>query len=212
MAAEEYDSNRFEAVLIFDVMRSMERAEESDHPADQRDLIRTIFACMEGLVWGYKDYVTGIALQTDDLQAIEREALEQRTFFVDGSGMIKEQARFLSMTAMLRLVTRIAERMNPMIKIDFGDTGWDSLRKAIRIRNRITHPKVVEDLIVGQADIDVSFEALHWVMKVTLVAMNASVKRLQQFTDDLRAFHRALKQGDERALKLYEQARSEMPD
>ena len=46
----------------------------------------------------------------------------------------------------------------------FEGTGWDDFRKLIKVRNRITHPKVDEDTSISSNDINTAKSVLTWYL------------------------------------------------
>jgi hypothetical protein len=57
----------FLGILLHDVLQSMQRRTASDTQASRRDLIRTMFAAIEGASWEYRKRVRDIAVELDRL-------------------------------------------------------------------------------------------------------------------------------------------------
>ena len=48
----------------------------------------------------------------------------------------------------------------------FSDSGWDSFQKTIKIRNRLTHPKALEDLNITEEDGSIILAGFNWYKDV----------------------------------------------
>jgi hypothetical protein len=190
-------------ILIQDVILSLERHDHQSTQANKRDLVRTIFAAIEGLIWMYRVEIRFHANVIDPLSPIQEIALAEKSYAVDERGEIKEQVRFIPIPAMIRLTTRIAEQICPELKIDFGALGWTDLKQAIKVRNRITHPKNTSDLNVSEADIAISQSGLFWFLDLFEKVLNALHSATTNYLADVRDLTKLLKSGDETALAQY---------
>ena len=105
---------------------------------------------------------------------------------------------------MIRLTVNIAKIICPDLEVDFGDGGWEALKKAILVRNRITHPKCIGDMHVSDSDVETAQAGFFWlfdmavhVMEQTLHEHRIDFEILKQIVDDLSA-------GDPETLALYQ--------
>jgi hypothetical protein len=196
----------FHLILMNDVLLSMERVERADTQTSRRDLIRTTFAAIEGYVWQYRSHVRFMVETVSEIPPIMALALAEATYVVSETGKLSEQTRFVSLTAMIRLVTRLAEANCAGLKIDFSDQGWSNVQQAIDIRNRITHPKNHSDLTITDEDIEISRDGFFWLIIMMLRVMQASVDRSSHFLDEFTKLLGQLKSGDPAALADYRKA------
>ncbi len=194
----------FLGILMHDVLLSIQRRDSDDTQATRRDLIRTMFAAIEGASWEYREHVRSIATDLDALSPLVEMALSEKTYRVTENGEIKEQVRYISMPALIRVTTRLAEDVCPGFEFDFKNDGWANFKTSIRIRNRITHPKSIRDLKITDDEIAVCQSAFFWIihltqyfMELTMLELSHRTKRLKQFVDKLVA-------GDETALAEYQ--------
>jgi hypothetical protein len=199
-------NDSFMGMLIHDVIAALERREVNDDQTSRRDLVRTLFAAIEGLVWVYRENVRAVANDIDPLSPIMELAFAEKTYSVDEKGHVQEQQRFISMLAMIRLASRVAEKICPELKIDFGVSGWTDLQLAIKVRNRITHPKSLSDLNITKGDIEISESALLWLLKLMESVMTATLSASKQDYSEFILFAEKLRSGDEEALALYRAA------
>lgn len=208
MASNEPDN--FLNILVKDVAVSMSRKAASDTQVTRRDLIRTAFAAIEGLVWIFREEVIDAAESTYGLEDDEKAIFEERQLSITEQGKISAQSRFISLASTIRLVARIASRINEADDVDFSGRDWDRFRKAIAVRNRITHPKSVGDLHVTEDDVDQVTNALFWFLErhTDVLARTVTTRKshLGQFKDvlhklesddpEITALYDALRQSD----------------
>ena len=100
----------------------------------------------------------------EPLSQIQEFAFAEKSYAVSDNGQIQEQIRFVSIPSMIRLTTQIAEQLDTELEIDFGVVGWADLKQAIKVRNRITHPKSISDLDISDTDIAIIQSGLLWFL------------------------------------------------
>lgn len=187
-----------------DVMASLERERVQPSQQNRRELVRTIFAAIEGTVWEYRLHITGIARELDVLTKEQEFALSEVSFQVSDTGKIGKQARFIPLTSMFRLVTRIAKSLEPEFEVRFDTEGWERFRQAAAIRNRVTHPKRQADLEIEAQDIAICLGAFYWLFDVTEVAMTAANAAFASHVRQMKEILQALKDGDPEAIAAYQ--------
>jgi FlaG/FlaF family flagellin (archaellin) len=184
-------------------MSSIELHDIEPTQAHKRNSVRTIFTAIEGLSWLYREDIRSTANTIDPLSPLMELAFTETSYFVNEKGHVQEQTRFISMPAMIRLASRVAEQICPKLKIDFGVTGWTDLQLAIKVRNRVTHPKSISDLQVSDGDIEISKSALLWFLELTNDVMEATLSASTQYLSELRFITEKMKAGDEKILEQY---------
>lgn len=187
----------------------MSRQAQANTLPNRRGLVRTFIAAVEGLAWMYREHVVEVAETMGLLSEDERRALSETTYFVGEDGRISEQRRFISTTAMVRLTARIAANCALGDQPDFGVEGWENLKQTIRLRNRITHPKVETDLDVSVEDVTRARSAFFWFSELMMSEMARANDTLRNFSEGLWEVVRLLEAGDEAALKLYHRLQAE---
>lgn len=186
----------FASILLADVASAMHRYENEKSQQARRDMIRALFAAIEGYIWLYREHVVDVAKSMSALTVEEESALSELDHRVSEQGKIVTQPRFLPTLSAFRLTTRIASRLNPALTISFDTGDWDRLRAAISVRNRITHPKRETDLSIGDDDLKIAQSAFYWVMDATLGAREATNEASRQHNAELRAILSGLEDGD----------------
>ena len=203
---DEIARDSFIGILLFDVMDAIDRHDDAPTQSGKRDLIRTTFAAVEGVSWIFREHVVEAARAMSELEPAEEVALSETSYQVSDQGRITEQARYRPLLAAVRLPARIAEKLAPTVKIDFSGRDWAHLKEAIKIRNRITHPKSRSDLILSDKDIQRSIGALFWLLNGTSDVMDAANLSYKDYVGQLRDLLEHLNAGDPATLALYEAA------
>jgi hypothetical protein len=196
----------FFGILSHDVVICWERIEVADTQATRRDLIRTMFAAIEGYVWEYRAFVKSIVNDIGTVSPIMELALTETSYSVNDQGRLEEHIRPIPVTSMIRLVTKLAEEHCPELKIDFSTTGWSNLKQTIKIRNRITHPKSASDLEVTPEDIAISQAGFFWLLALIADVMEATKNASANHLAALRSVFEKLISGDPQTLADYQAA------
>ncbi|GLV20281.1 hypothetical protein TomMM35A_01440 [Sphingobium sp. TomMM35A] len=197
----------FLATLAMDVQYALDQADQSKRGSDHRNALRAIISAIEGAVWIYRAHVLSVAQSLGMSTSKLELAFSEMSVHVSEEGKIKEQQRFVATTAMIRLATRTAEELCPGLEIDFSDAAWSKLRSAIRLRNRITHPKSLEDLSVSLEDLDAAQTGFNWFLTNVAMVMEATLGQLKAFNVEAKDFIEKLNTGDPDTIALYERAR-----
>lgn len=193
----------FIRILLGDVVRADQAHQANPDQTAKRDFVRTTFAAIEGSVWIFREHIRGLALATGSLEEAERIALSETTYSVDKAGHISAQPKFLTLIATIRLCADIAERIAPASSIDFSAAGWGNLGEAIQVRNRITHPKALHDLVLSDQDIKSCANALHWFLEVSTGAMRETISVAREHVEGISDVLSDLKSGDEPTWEIY---------
>lgn len=128
----------------------------------KRNFVRALFAWIEAVSYLMRQYVLkGVRTEvlTEESMLILLAASE-RSFYIDGKGDIVEQ-RLKTRTSNLLLFSlkAFAERLGLSLTVDKGGRNWQAYSHALRIRDRLTHPKASDDLELTEGDIEVVREA-----------------------------------------------------
>ncbi len=63
---------------------------------------------------------------------------------------------------MINAYDNLADKLKIPIKFKRNNAGWDAMTKAIKIRDRITHPKKPSDLVISDSDMKIFKRAVEW--------------------------------------------------
>jgi hypothetical protein len=115
--------------------------------ANRRFYVRAIFSLIEEVVEQHKRLLLDLAEQNIiTLSPGVNEALSERAYVVNQNGTVREREQYLQLERKLRAVYRAAgEAFHQSLDTDFGGQGWQTFRKALDIRDRLTHPKTFDN-------------------------------------------------------------------
>lgn len=193
----------FQSIVLRDVLRSIERFEKNNSQNCKRDLIRTMFAGLEGNLWALKEFVKSTSEDLGLLPSLVNMALSEKDYSVSEQGEVKEKIRFISMPITIKLIAKLMRGISSELVIDFGSDGWSNLNKAIKIRNRITHPKHITDLEISDEDIATSMSGFFWFLSLSEQVMVAGNAASSAYLDELRVITELLKNEDAEIMKYY---------
>ncbi|CAH0495204.1 hypothetical protein [Novosphingobium sp. CECT 9465] len=196
----------FVATLIKDAEAAIRRFGSSGREVQQarRDLVRSLHATIEGVVWAFREHVRSSSKTMDLLTSAEEAVLSETTFQVSDSGAISIQPRYLPMLGAVRLACKIATKINPTFSVNFDGKEWADFRQAVATRNRLMHPKTLADLAVSSGEIATVISSFFWILEVSIRAMEASVEALRDFVTKLDEVLQGLKIGDPEIVQMVE--------
>jgi hypothetical protein len=190
---DQSDQTFFPGVLVNDVLVAIKRLHEVDDPTHRRELVRTISASIEGLHWQLKNDL--LENCRDKLSILEQAAMQEETFFVDGHGEVHSQPRYLPLTDAIRLVIEVVKRVRPTYEIDLTHPGWACLKQTIKLRNRLVHPKKLEELAVTDAERNAAVRGFRWFLARAIEVLRQQNEYLTAEIEELEAELRQLEQG-----------------
>ena len=97
------------------------------------------------------------------LSGPEAALLAEETYELSDKGEPVTKPNYLQLPKNIKFTFRIMTRAYGVkydLKLD--DLGWDSFLKAVKIRNRIVHPKQIQDLSISNEEIEIAGVALMW--------------------------------------------------
>jgi hypothetical protein len=140
----------------------------NDEEANRRFYVRAVFALVEAVLEQHKRLLLDLAERgTIALPAGVRQALSEQAPFVKDNGTVAYREQYLQLERKLRAVYHAAgEAFRQPLAVSFGDTGWQSFRTALNVRDRITHPKTYEDCHVDGDSLDTVNQGHEWFRAV----------------------------------------------
>lgn len=148
-----------------------------------RTLVRSFFALVEGLTFQLRQ-VTLATLESvpGQLSIAEAALLREVRYRLNSSGEPEESDEFQKMLPTLLFTVRTYVRNHgAQFTPDLSNHGWGALKKAVALRNRITHPKSLADLEIGEQDQKDMVEASIWWKATVLAMLDACDKADAQF-------------------------------
>jgi hypothetical protein len=205
---ERYDTFRrsFVGILAYDIVLSMQRMEQDDNQANRRDFVRSSFAAIEGWLWDFRLKAQSTLGDVRNFSPAEQATLVEKSFTIGSNGKLIEQIRYYPMTTMFRFIVRLAEEEFGNVLVDFGSSDWQAFNEAIDIRNRITHPKDIDDFSISDAEIEMVWSSTVWLMATIERVLESLNIVFAAHVQTMREVLAALKVGDPKMLALYNAA------
>jgi hypothetical protein len=163
--------------LVADVV---ECTRQLDSGAVRRSFVRAVFAFVEGSTYRLKLLALGFATHRKNPLSIEEmSVLSGQTFRVDDNGHIRVRRLQISPSAHLQVATRLAARC---FNVDMpapaeSKRGWSRFNKAVKLRNRITHPNTASELVVSDAELQLVSHAFRWSDSILALLLTAALRK-----------------------------------
>jgi hypothetical protein len=144
--------------------RSIAAAVSPEEEANRRFYVRAIFALIEALVEQHKQ----LLLDLDESGKVSlnrdvRQALSERVSTFAENGTVSQREQYLRLQTKIRAICQTAgEAFGQRLHVSFGDQGWTLFREAVKMRDRITHPKSSQDCHVDEDNLKVVDQAHDW--------------------------------------------------
>jgi hypothetical protein len=130
----------------------------------RRAYVRTMLCFVEGMTHAFKEFLLAASdAKRIQLSDAERHVLREIQFQLDGKYRAKAVTRPLRAKDDVRFtLTLLGRCADAPFQPSFGDEGWQAFLDAISIRNRVTHPRSREDLLLTESDLDRVDKAVKW--------------------------------------------------
>jgi len=153
------------AELLMEDVTDAAKNIDTNNPSRQRNYVRTVFAMIEGAlnamcraILEEKD-IAGWGLSADEIEVLSDSIL----FFRQGTTGRRKQRQFKPLVDRIKVAFAVSRRMlKEDCGMDFTGKDWDSFRKTMAIRNRLSHPKQSSDLEMTNEDIELTHVARDW--------------------------------------------------
>ena len=129
----------------------------------KRSLVRAAFALIEGFSFHLRQVTLATLKDTSFLTEGDRAILREERYQLSANGTPETRDNFQRTLPMILFSLRVyAKNHGAAFTPDTSDSGWNCLRKAVDIRDRVTHPKALGDLQITD-DLGSTFsEGVRW--------------------------------------------------
>jgi hypothetical protein len=172
-------------VLGQDILTSRNMVKENDSPFWRRTLVRSLFACIEGMSYRMK-YVALIMARNHSvrLSPAERALMKEESYDLNDKGEAAISKSKLRTADNLLFSLKIAARAcKTPFEIDKGGEGWGSFKDALKIRDRITHPKNSQDLLISDEELNIVWKTINWYVDSMTHVLVISAKSLEKLME-----------------------------
>ncbi len=162
--------------LLLDLVNDMKTAEEKmdNQQHSRRVYVRTLFAMIEGVTYAMKVALFGIGREYCRLKVPDLVVLKGSTFDLNNKGEIQEKPKHFQIPGNLRFTVRSVERvLESRIDLGVGTQDWTKFKKAVTIRNHITHPKNSRDFDISDEDLECIRSVNSWFNNIVQAMMDA---------------------------------------
>ncbi len=160
--AQEAARQMFET-LSEDCKEHLDAIQETGGQVQRRAYVRAVFAFIEGLMYCQKMSTLNLGLLLGQVTLHELVALEDINLEIDSKGEIKTRNTFPKFLNNLKFVFKVySKSIGSDFQLALGGVGWESLQKAVKIRDRLMHPKNPVELIVTDKEVEITQDAFAW--------------------------------------------------
>jgi hypothetical protein len=151
---------------LTDLVKDVDACEKSlvdGNQHAQRSYVRSLVAMIEGTIHCVKEleFAELYARKKTDIPTLV--ALKEVVFDIDENGKIKKKEKYVNPASNLRFVVNMFNSIfGKQLDLGIGTSKWDNFKTAIKIRNRITHPKETNDLSVSETELSVMKDVNEW--------------------------------------------------
>lgn len=166
------------ALCLENYERTQDVGEESQFW--RKAIIRMLFSEIEATTYKLKQIALGLEeLPWANFTWEEIAVLQEKSYRLTGDGKAQAVKPHLSMLPNFRFAAKMyARAAGSNNSIDLSGEGWQAMKNSVSVRDRITHPKQLEDLLITGEEMVALFQAAHW--------FSASVEALLSSTDRAR--------------------------
>lgn len=134
---------------------------EADYEYHGRQLIRAIFAFIEAVTFSVKVNAAGYCLNNNlDISDAERFFAVDVEYVLTDKGEVIERPAHIRLTDNIRFAFALQEKAHKITKrFDPSVEWWSHLKSSIKVRDRLTHPKLPEDIDISGAEIVAALKA-----------------------------------------------------
>lgn len=169
------------AALSADQDAAVAYEKESNTPYAQRALIRANFALMEGMSYQLRAVTLASLQSTKFLAEKEIALLREERYTIDEKGKPQTNESFLRFPESILFSIRMyAKNHGALFEPDVESSGWKAMKKAAKVRNRVTHPKSAASLKLSDQDLDAIEKAAAW-WKATMFSMFAACSEADRY-------------------------------
>lgn len=163
--------------LIEDVDSNLLRLKSEDSQLNRRNYLRSLFTLYEALLSSLREHVGQLIVKKWDFEGEQK--IHELVPLLDQKSNINDTGKLLLQTNKNPFQNLIAYSLKMWAKLIgynlniLSDNKWNSFKKTINIRHRITHPKFEKDIKISDKDLKYIKESEIW-FKETL-------KKLRKF-------------------------------
>jgi len=131
-------------------------------PSQRRFVVRAVFSMMEAICFQLKQMCLESPFASR-LTPGEMALARDEDFEVDDRGEVATRSARIRFLSNLRFAFRVVVKSHDApFALDTSGSGWAALQAAVKVRDRVTHPKRVSDLDLSDEEIRRVVDAFRW--------------------------------------------------
>jgi len=155
-------------------------------PIARRMLVKAIFALMEAVAHTLKS--EAVLDFPDALSAAEQALCSDQEYRLTDGGEVQLRSARIPTIANIRFAFAIsAKASGARFTLEVAADGWQRLLRAIKVRDRLTHPKLPSDLVVRDSEVTDATLALAWFQQQLFVLLDQTNQVLRERTAAIKA-------------------------
>jgi len=152
-------------ILREDELKCMKNAVKDKNQFWRRMYVRSFFAHVEGVAYRLKQLSLSAAKSFHiELTQNEISRINEESYELTDNAQIERKLIFSSIDKNIKFTFRVAQKAHgTKLDLNLGsDKRWVYFKKSINIRNKITHPKNSDDLIISDKELMNLLNAVQW--------------------------------------------------
>ncbi len=180
--------------LVYPALKSGQEPRKFDptrlNQSERRSLVRAIFSLVEGMSFCLR--VGLLEDKENELPHTTVMALQELQIEIANEGQVKSKPIKTSIMNLLRLTVREYSSMYPgELKIKCAGAEFEGLVKSVRVRDRLMHPRSLDDLTVTDGEIKLAVVGMNWfqvaMAEMILVQATHMRVRLKDLENNIKA-------------------------
>jgi len=154
-------------------------AKKHDPQALRRLRLRLFMSYVEGVAAALK--AEAVSLTSPSRSPAAHALLQDKTFDLTDQGEPIERTFSPSLSRSLRFAFRMGALTKRLtVSPDYGGAGWKAFQEAVKLRNRITHPRRAEDFVISDLEVATLASAEEWFHTSYRDLMSADIVSLSR--------------------------------
>jgi hypothetical protein len=194
-AAKE-DRRLLEQTVLADAVQAVKAITENPTPYDRRTAVRTVFTCIEGMTFFMRQYCLYLHdAGESSYSPAELALLREESYGLDDKGTETTSPARIGLQRLLPFSFAMhARHFDPTFVLDRSTDGWRQFCEALRIRNRVTHPRRGSELDISKGELATVLSAFRWFIEQVMESRRMSKEKFERKLDVLKSTKRQLEE------------------
>ena len=150
-------------VLSADLENALQLKREKPTQFAYRNLFRTYFAYVEGFAFQLRQVTQASLAETNFLTDAELALLREERAQLNNKGEPERKGNYQPFLPNLLFSVRCyVKNHGAKYQPDISHNGWESMKKSVAVRDRLTHPKSASGLEVKEEDLECFSAGSEW--------------------------------------------------